>query len=142
MCFDKNQKGLTLVEVLVSVVILSIILLSVMKFFPQMVFMNIQNLNKSQAINTAKQVLVEWQNSNDVKNYLDDNTTGSLPGLYNDDGTYYYCETSEGNFSANIKIKKVSDLSTGPIEQHFIQVSLINDKGIKVSETFGYIKVD
>ncbi|MDR7001471.1 type II secretion system protein [Neobacillus niacini] len=142
MCFDKNQKGLTLVEVLVSVVILSIILLSIMKLFPQMVFMNIQNLNKSQAINTAKQVLVTWQNSNDVKNYLDDNTTGSLPGLYNDDGTYYYCETSEGSFSANIKIKKASDLSTGPIEEHFIQVSLINDKGIKVSETFGYIKVD
>ncbi|OIK16960.1 hypothetical protein BIV60_01400 [Bacillus sp. MUM 116] len=142
MCLEKNQKGLTLVEVLVSIVILSIIFLSVIKFFPQMGYVNSQNLNKSQAINTAKQVLVKWKNSTVVKNYLDDSTTGSLPGLYKEDGTFYYCKTSEGNFSVNIKIKKASDLSTGPIEQHFIQVSLINDKGIIVSETFGYIKVD
>ena len=42
----ENEKGLTLIEVLASIVILSIILVSIMNFFPQMGLMNKTNARK------------------------------------------------------------------------------------------------
>ncbi len=66
----RNEKGVTLIEILAAVVILSIILVSLMNFFPQMGFINKLNGEKSQAINTAKQVLIDWQNDNGVEAFL------------------------------------------------------------------------
>ncbi|CAH2716273.1 hypothetical protein BACCIP111895_03457 [Neobacillus rhizosphaerae] len=81
MKFCQNEKGVTLLEVLISIVILSIIFLSVMRFFPQMGFMNNQNAEKTQAINTAKEILIDWQNSPHAKAFLVDPTNESLDDL-------------------------------------------------------------
>src|SRR5581483_8216393 len=66
----KNEKGLTLLEVLISIVILSIILVSFMGIFPQMGMMNQQNSNKEQAVNTAKRLLISWENDSNIKAFL------------------------------------------------------------------------
>ena len=66
----RNEKGVTLIEVLATVVILSIILVSVMNFFPQVGLINNVNGEKSQAISTAKQVLIDWQNDSGVEAFL------------------------------------------------------------------------
>jgi type II secretory pathway component PulJ len=66
----KNEKGVTLIEVLAAIVILMIILGSVMNFFPQIGFVNKSNEEKAEAINTAKLILHNWQNDSNVKNFL------------------------------------------------------------------------
>ncbi|MEH7304937.1 type IV pilus modification PilV family protein [Neobacillus drentensis] len=144
MQINYNEKGLTLTEVLASLVILSIIFLSILRFFPQMGLMNKVNEDKTQAINTAKQLLIVWQNSIEVQNYLEDQTTGSLPGFVKSEGDFYYCKTTEGDFTANIKIKRTSELTSAatasPFEVHYIEIQLLNKRNTVVSEIYGYIK--
>ncbi|MFP5114421.1 type IV pilus modification PilV family protein [Bacillaceae bacterium C204] len=144
MEINNNEKGFTLIEVLVSLVILSIIFLSILRLFPQMGLMNKVNEDKTQAINTAKQLLIDWQNSVEVQNYLEDPTTGSLPGFVKAEGDYYYCTTTKGEFTANIKIKQTTDLTSAatasPFEVHYIEIQLLNKRNSVVSEIYGYIR--
>jgi prepilin-type N-terminal cleavage/methylation domain-containing protein len=132
-----SEKGLTLVEILLSIVILSIIFLSIIKFFPQMGFMNKENENKTIAINSAKDILNQWQNSADVINFLKSPTTVVLSGFDHADSNYYYFKTHQGDFDVNIKIKINSDLRSLPIKTHLIDIQLKN--GNVISETYGYI---
>jgi prepilin-type N-terminal cleavage/methylation domain-containing protein len=132
-----SEKGLTLVEILVSIVLLSIIFLSIIKFFPQMGFLNKENENKTIAINYVKEILNQWQNSNDVVNFLKNPTTVSLYGYNHKDNNYYYFKTKQGDYDVNIKIKINTDLNSAPIKTHLIDIQL--KKGNIVSETYGYI---
>jgi prepilin-type N-terminal cleavage/methylation domain-containing protein len=136
---NRDQNGFTLLEVLISIVILSIIFLSIINFFPQMSFFNKENENKTQALNNAKDLLIEWENSTDVISNLKNKTATSLPGYDRSDSTYYYFKTTKGSFNANIKIKIKSDLSSTPIETRFIDVQLLNNRNNVLGETFGYI---
>ncbi|AZU63512.1 prepilin-type N-terminal cleavage/methylation domain-containing protein [Neobacillus mesonae] len=148
----KNQKGVTLVEVLASIVILSIILISIMGFFPQMGLMNKQNEEKSQAINIAKEILVGWQESNEVKTFISqsDRIIGFTPSYvnenvnythfdYNKYPNYYYFETDKNQYNVEIKIKKSPDKSASVLHVHQIVIKLQNKKGNIIAETYGYI---
>jgi prepilin-type N-terminal cleavage/methylation domain-containing protein len=142
MKFCQNEKGVTLLEVLISIVILSIIFLSVMRFFPQMGFMNKQNAEKTQAINTAKEILIDWQNSPHAKAFLVDPTNESLDDLpinKKTEGGYYYFYTAEGNFDVTIKIKITPSKEAKFSKAHLIQIQLFNKRKNVVSETYGYI---
>jgi prepilin-type N-terminal cleavage/methylation domain-containing protein len=145
----QNEKGVTLIEVLASIVILSIILMSVMKFFPQMGFMNKQNEDKTQAINIAKEILINWQESSEVKWFLvkKDQVTGFISvdakveyKNFNSDADYYYFETSKDIYNVHIKIKKSPSTSSRLSSVHSIVIQLLNKKGNVVSETYGYVK--
>ncbi len=145
----KNENGLTLIEVLLSIVILSMILLTTMGFFPQMGLMNNQNNDKARAINIAKEILINWQESSDVKWFLvkTDQVTGFIstdPKItYNNftyDANYYYFETTKDIYKVKIKIKKFPDTSSRLSSVNSIVVQLLNKKGNVVSETFGYVK--
>lgn len=135
----RNEKGVTLIEVLISIVLLSIIFLSFMRFFPQMGFMNNENIDKTQAINTAKEILIEWQNSPNVTDNLKKGTVSVIPGYYKTDSTFYYFKTVKGNYDVNIKIKINSDLVSTPIKTRLIQIELLNKRKNIISETNGYI---
>lgn len=139
MNISQNEKGVTLIEVLLSIVILSVIFLSIMRFFPQMGFMNKENEDKTQAINTANEILIEWQESEDVKINLKNRTMNVLPGYITPDSTNYKFKTKKGNFDVNIKIQINSDLISTPIKTHLIQIELLNKRGNIVSKTYGYI---
>ncbi|MEH7332701.1 type II secretion system protein [Neobacillus drentensis] len=153
MNFKKNEKGLTLIEVLISIVILSMVLLTTMSFFPQMGFVNKQNQDKTQAINTAKEVLINWQESNEVKTFLaiDNQTTGFTPAYVNELVNYsffsydkfpgyYYFETTRDNYNVHIKIKKSPNTSSSVSYVHSMVVQLLNKRGNIIAETFGYVK--
>jgi prepilin-type N-terminal cleavage/methylation domain-containing protein len=146
----QDNKGVTLVEVLAAMAILSIILISIMNIFPQMGMMNKQNEEKSQGINTAKQLLIEWSNKDEVKNALklDDPSARLWPVGYvqeNEDTRGYYLFELTEPVKAVIMINKTPDLNQSGAEHqyqaHQIKVEIKNDRDIVVSETYGYVMV-
>jgi prepilin-type N-terminal cleavage/methylation domain-containing protein len=137
-----DEKGFTLLEVLISIVLLSVIFLSIMNFFPQMGLINQENENKTKAINTAQAVLVEWEHNDDVTTKLKNNINSSaIPGYYKSDSNYYYYKTVKDNFNVIIKIKMDSDLVSAPIKTRLIKIQVLNKRNNVVGETFGYIIV-
>jgi len=148
--FYRNEKGVTIIEVLASIVILSIILLTTMRFFPQMGLINNHNEDKSKAINIAKEILINWQESSDVKWFLvkTDRVTGFTStdpkvafSTFNFDANYYYFETSKDIYNVHIKISKSPETSSRLSSVNRIDVQLLNKKdGNVVSETLGYVK--
>ncbi|MFF2447730.1 prepilin-type N-terminal cleavage/methylation domain-containing protein [Neobacillus sp. NPDC058068] len=148
----RNEKGVTLIEILISIVILSIIFLSIMRFFPQMGLMNQQNENKSQAINTAKGLLIDWQESNKVKTFIanDKQTIGFITNVNNKDyytnfnpnpsGTDYIFTTIKNSYEVTIKIKKSPIEKSNVYSVHLIVMQLKNKNGNVVAETYGYVK--
>jgi prepilin-type N-terminal cleavage/methylation domain-containing protein len=151
MKYIKNEKGVTLIEVLAAIVILSIILGSIMNFFPQMGLINKINGDKAQAVNTAKKVLIELQGSSEVKNYLDNPSTIEPPSILGakqsdmviSGESYYSFLKTEGNFKINILIKQNPDLSassgTNTTRSFPIKVQPLNTKNEVITETYGYI---
>jgi prepilin-type N-terminal cleavage/methylation domain-containing protein len=135
----RDEKGLTLIEVLISIVILTLIFLSIMNFFPQMSFINKENEDKSKAVNYANELLIEWKTSVNVKDCVKNNNCTSLPSYYNTDLNYYYYKTTKGGFDATIKIKKSTDLVSTPVSTRLIDIQLFNKRKNMVAETFGYI---
>lgn len=141
MVLVQNEKGVTLLEVLLSITILSIILLSISNFFPQMGMMNVHNEVKSQGMNEAKRVLVKWKASKEVSDFLKEPTPINRPIEYkNEDSHYFYFITSENQFDVHIKIKKKSDLNSTPSKAHLTQIKL-QENNRTVSETYGYIAI-
>lgn len=146
MAFHKNEKGLTLLEVLLSISILIIILVSVMNFFPQMGLMNKQNYDKQQALNTAKEILFKWKDDrNKVKRLL--NNQNSYEDMEyieeNENGFYVFIDKSQnGKYIVLIKIKKNSDLNEGNVNLHQIQIELQNENRQKITDIYGYVKVE
>ncbi|WP_179884874.1 type II secretion system protein J [Bacillus sp. AFS015802] len=137
----QNEKGVTLLEVLLSITILSIILLSIMNVFPQMGMMNEHNEAKSQGVNEAKRVLVNWKASEEVVDFLQDPAPANRPmGYKREDTTYYYFQTLEQPFDVYIKIKKNTDLHSAPSKAHLVEIKLLKDHRT-VSETYGYITI-
>ena len=67
----KNCNGLTLVELLVTIVILSIVLVTFMSIFPQSMKLSKTTEEKLAAINIAEIVLSDFKNNvkNDLKDY-------------------------------------------------------------------------
>jgi prepilin-type N-terminal cleavage/methylation domain-containing protein len=145
----RNEKGVTLIEVLVSMVLLSIIFISVMKFFPQMGSINKQNEDKTQAINIAKEILINWQESSEVKWFLvkKDQVTGftsvdakvDYTNFHYDDD-YYYFETSKDKYTVHIKVNKSPTTSSKLSSVHSIGIKLFNKNGNVVTDTYGYVK--
>jgi prepilin-type N-terminal cleavage/methylation domain-containing protein len=149
----KSEKGVTLVEVLVSITLLSIVLITLMNIFPQMGMMNKHNEDKAQAINTAKEILIDWQEADEVEEFIKEKrTSGFIPTAGNpkiaythfsydieDDG-YYYFETTKDKYDVQIRIKKSPKINSNTTQVNQIIVQLLNERGNVVSETFGYVK--
>lgn len=145
----QNEKGVTLVEILLAITILLIILTSIMNFFPQMAQMNKQNTNKSQAVQLAREVLVEWQeysqkNNNDLVELLQSGSEAidEIEGLkkIDYDDSYFIFEGKRDSFNVKVTIEKDSDLESKPHQLHYTQIQIYNDRNEIVSETYGYIE--
>jgi type II secretory pathway pseudopilin PulG len=138
-----NEKGITLLEVLLSITILSIVLLSIISIFPQMGLMNKQNEDKTQAVNTAKQLLNIWKVDEKVIKALKENDTSEFPpGLTSSSGDFYTFSIINPN--AEIKIWKNAEPSFegyDPIKAHQIHIEVKNDINKIISETYGYVIV-
>jgi type II secretory pathway pseudopilin PulG len=143
------EKGITLVEVLASITLLSIVLITALSIFPQMGRVNMLNETKAQATNIAKEVLISWKDSNEVKVFIINpaqtagfvSTNSSIDYTnFTSDYNYYYFETTRDEYDVKITIKKDPDKQSIKSSVHHILVELFNSKGNKVGESFGYIK--
>lgn len=150
-----NEKGITLIEVLASIVLLMIIFLIFAQIFPQMSITNKNNLDKNHAINLAAEELNHWQNTLNTKPKIDSFKSNatiiqcSLEGTNN--AICYYKEKIEiqhekyrEDFYVSIKLWEESELhrdigvSTRNAYRVHVEIkSWQNDK--KISETFGFI---
>jgi prepilin-type N-terminal cleavage/methylation domain-containing protein len=137
----QNEKGITLVEILAAMTILSIILLSIAHFFPQVGWLNQQNDMKTNGINEVKEVLMDWKESEQVVRFLSNNNATVPEGYLGEEKGYHIFRTTRDSFSVHIKIKEESDLNSNPSGAHYIHVELFDEKGTSVSETYGYVLV-
>jgi len=139
----KNDEGVTLVEVLAAMAILSIILISLLNFFPQMSMVNKYNEDKAQAINSAKELLLEWQEKSEIKNYIDDpsilSTLSIDPPQITDN--YYIFETTHDNFDAIVKINKIPSKASEFSNAHLMVVQLFDQKNNLIGEIYGYMVI-
>lgn len=138
----KNEKGITLIEILTAMAILSIIFITVAQFFPQVGQMNHRNDVKTKGINIAKTELVEWTRSPVLINYLKE-ATNPIPGGFKgiSDGHYTFQKVRDG-LDVLVKIKVKPDLAPEPSEAHYIQIEVKDQKGKQVSKTYGYVLVE
>lgn len=72
----KNEKGMTLVELLAAIVILTLVITVFLQFLPQLAKTNKINIDKNQAINIAENELNYWEsiltNANNIKDTLEE----------------------------------------------------------------------
>ncbi|XXM71494.1 PulJ/GspJ family protein [Lysinibacillus sphaericus] len=136
-----NEKGITLVEILVSFTLLSIILVSIFSFFPQVGKSNKQNEEKIQAINLGKKVLAGWTDDagNEVSPFIKDPVSAAAPYGYqkkeSDDSYFYFSKELEG-FMVEVKLAK----ETGEDRPYPVTIQ-IGKAGRIITETYGYITV-
>jgi prepilin-type N-terminal cleavage/methylation domain-containing protein len=161
-----NQKGLTLIEVLLAITILSIILASVVPFLIQSVKNNKMVETSHQSIYFAKEKLTTVQSSNGIQSFLSNIQNQVDPqellrtnypdlNLSKDIGSvqlieqsstsstlpmdYYVLEIIEEPLKMEIYIRSVSDYSGNPkLYRAILHVYDENNK--LLTKSFGYVK--
>lgn len=148
-----NEKGVTLIEVIISATILSIVLITFFNFFPQMGLMNRQNEDKIQGVNMAKQIMVKWKESDRVQSFIDDykhDSSQTLPQNPNDDFVkydnwskktdYLSYTTTRKDLDVEVRIfissERLKNINT---DAHQVHVLVKNKRGNLVSESYGYV---
>lgn len=161
----QNEEGITLIEVVASIVILSFIVISFMNFFPQMGKSNIQTGEKQQAINLARSELLYWQEKIN-KEFLETQSATLLQSDVNrvelihvpTNSIKIVTTTSNSMTSVSNKydvivlIKLESDLTTAPSKAHQIQINIYKENSIQnnslvsgshpISSTYGYVFIE
>jgi prepilin-type N-terminal cleavage/methylation domain-containing protein len=134
--FIKNHKGLTLIEVILSITILSIILLSFMSFFTLSSKFSSQNESKLQGVNLARHYLEKQLTSNQIKLQ---NPLVSCPSSQKEIPSavaYCYYEKNS-NFDIYIYVPNTISYSTDYVNFYTIHSKVYKD-GKKLSETYAY----
>lgn len=142
----QKQGGFTLLEVLLSIVLLSIILTSFLGFFTQSAIFTNRNEEKLSALQTAQKVvsLVELKTTIaqlQTKNIVGANGKVISPGVVYDDKTQF---NQLFNFTIDTGFKVALQFSDGPENSKLVQCKVLVTDG-KVppntkSETFTYIR--
>lgn len=130
-----NDKGLTLVEILASLVILGIVFVGFMTVFPQMTNFNEKTETKLLAMNEARSELIRLQKS--PMNLQNEQ-------LVRQDELYLYYEYELGEYKYKVKYKKQADVISETIDTvtlNSIEIQVYKKGTNKVSsEIFGYLK--
>lgn len=130
-----NDKGLTLVEILASLVILGIVFVGFMTVFPQMTNFNEKTETKLLAMNEARSELIRLQKS--PMNLQNEQ-------LVRQDELYLYYEYELGEYKYKVKYKKQADVISESIDTvtlNSIEIQVYKKGTNKVSsEIFGYLK--
>ena len=132
-----NENGLTLIEVLASIVLLSIIIVSFLSLFPQISNFNESTEKNLQAAAVAKEVRVlvkeESTNPHPQKFSFTNDRTGPNNGLYSYEGQHnefpVLIEVDENPFNTNGNRQNL----------YKFKVTILNDENRQLSETYGFI---
>lgn len=149
MIIIRSEKGVTLIEVIASITILSIVLISIFNFFPQMGFMNKQNEDKIEGVNYTKQIMVKWKNSEEVRMLVPNNLENlsktkesANDYIYYDEvlkfDDHYTFKTTRNDIKIDILIYRTDELNTKS-GAYKIHVLAKNERGNILSESYGYI---
>ncbi len=138
----KNQEaGLTLIEILASLVILGIVFVSFMTIFPQMSLFNSRTETKLETMNEARIVLEEYKDKTVQKTNLG---TAACPNNSWIQVPYTGDHPFKSNHTPIIKVKNCPDVKPedsqvkGVVQLHQIHIEIQKD-GKQVSESFGYV---
>ncbi|MEL3970893.1 prepilin-type N-terminal cleavage/methylation domain-containing protein [Rossellomorea oryzaecorticis] len=139
----KNEKGLTLVEVLAAISILSIIVVSFLSLFPQVGMMNQQNDVKTKGINVAKKILAQWtiDEKDEIAAFLQEPNAADAPYGYErynqEDASYYFFEKEVEGFEVKVELAKNAKAN------ELRQVSIkMRKSGKAITETYGYVTAE
>lgn len=139
----KNNKGLTLIEVLASIVILSIVIISFVALFPQMSLFNEKTEENLDAISIAKEVLVEMKSTKyttigrDIR--IDSSVLAVNPGLSSDDTLVLSGEHREKYIEISIDKGETKYKGSG-LNRHKMQINVYekNRKQSPLSTVYGF----
>lgn len=146
-----NERGISLIEVVASIVLLAIILVSVINLLPQMGKKNNQNEDKQIAVNLASKELAYWQSAlkNDFNTMLA-NPNGTFSFIKSGDQLTYdgddtisiktsNTRSMSSKYYTEIKITKTPDLDSQPTKANQISIFIYKNNNILVAETYGYV---
>jgi prepilin-type N-terminal cleavage/methylation domain-containing protein len=143
IAMHENEKGLTLVEILAAITILSIIVVSFLSFFPQVGMMNQQNDVKTKGINAAKKILAQWtiDEKDEIEAFLQEPNAPDAPYGYQrynqEDASYYFFKKEVEGFEVKVELGKNAQAN------ELRQVAITIEKNGKViTETYGYVTAE
>ncbi|WP_053367291.1 type IV pilus modification PilV family protein [Bacillus sp. FJAT-27245] len=144
--FCQKQGGFTLLEVLLSIVLLSIVLTSFLGFFTQSALFTNRNEEKLSALQTAQKVVALIDMNTTVARLKAENVVGAdgkvvSPGIVYDEKANF---SRLFNFEVNTSFKVTLQFTDGPENSRLVQCKVTVTDG-KVppaakSETFTYIR--
>lgn len=140
----KNEKGMTLVEVLAALIILVLVITVFLQFLPQLATTNKKNVEKNQAINLAEEELLLWKDT--ISDDLDSFKANAIETncSFDNSKVCYVIEkvdlqvdnyNSEFYVSINLQKEYESDLTARRL--HITINNRENDT--KFSEAFGFV---
>ncbi len=122
-----NEKGLTLIEVLVSITLLSIVIITFLSFFTNAFRFNSINDDSIQAMNIAReqQALIKEESWNDI--------TSTYPMT-----TDYYVQTiNQPDYDIKISINIIPENIVSYYKLHLVHIEVMKDERL-LSETYTY----
>lgn len=137
--FSANEKGLTLIEVLASIVLLYIVIVSFLSLFPQITLFNNVTEKNLQAAAVAKEVrvLVKEQDIDFSTPTLNGKLSSLSPTTTENDIVFTGLYNS---FYVNIIIDKSKIEVSGEVQDLYqMKISVMNDTNKEISYTYGYI---
>jgi prepilin-type N-terminal cleavage/methylation domain-containing protein len=130
------QKGVTLLELLISLSILSIVLLTFMNFFYQASKFNLSNQNETVALNIARNALKHVGNQNfiELRHYFKDSLNGE-PDAAN---IHYYLRLCNDQYSLETTMDKCDPIV---VNSSAYNVSVYAEEAIDTASQKYYIPV-
>ncbi|MFX3674582.1 MAG: prepilin-type N-terminal cleavage/methylation domain-containing protein [Paenisporosarcina sp.] len=134
---SENEKGLTLIEVLAAIVLLSIVIVSFLSLFPQISSFNKTTEENLQAAAVAKEVKVlvkeEGTDPHPKEFSFTNERTGPSNGLYTYEGQHnefhVVIEVDENPFNKNVNVQNL----------YKFKVTILNDDNRPLSVTYGFV---
>ncbi|MCP2035128.1 prepilin-type N-terminal cleavage/methylation domain-containing protein [Planomicrobium sp. HSC-17F08] len=148
----KNEQGLTLVEILATLVLLGIVFVGIMSVFSQMTLFNDKTYTKLETMNLARQEMAEMKAIDFTKSLVLSELTSSpanyikqSAALQKDsiNNTFYLFTKNKDDYTYELRFYNVPKLSGESRAGELHQVHLIVRTGTKInSETYGYIEIN
>ncbi|MDN7245938.1 type IV pilus modification PilV family protein [Planococcus shenhongbingii] len=139
-----NEKGLTLVEILATLVLLGIVFVGIMTVFSQMTLFNDKTYTKLDTMNLARQEISEIKGVTypklitEITAAIEATTYAEVPTATN---PYHLFTKSEDGYTYELRLYKNPKLVGEANIESLYQVHLMVKKDNKLnSETYGYIE--
>jgi prepilin-type N-terminal cleavage/methylation domain-containing protein len=141
----KNNSGFTLIEILASVVLLTVVLSMFLSIFPQMANMNNRTGDNLDAANVGKELLVEMKKltytqalteSTPLPIALSQNINKSTNPIIIS-GTY---TSNEKSVKVNISLWPTPAVSGTAQTLHKMKIEVLNSNDQILTSTYGYLK--